>query len=322
MGGTVDELKSMRAFVKVAETGSFSEAARQLHTTKFVMTKRVNQLEEHLQLELMLRSTRKLTITDTGAALYERCVNLLAELDEMKSAVSSIEWGLTGTLRVSCISSLLASYLANDICEFQKDHPELNIELLQHDRFCDPVQEGFDICLQPSQSPKRKIIEKVDLIPIRRLIVATPNYLKKYGTPTKPGDIKSHRFAHNIYVQPDCSFDFIQENKVVSVPFNPVMTTNTAWLLRSAVMNESCIAMMPVFFIEKELISGEVIPILPEYRLTNFYISAFYRRTSYVPMKVRIFLNFLRHKYGEFPPWEQRVLNKHPEYSFALEREQ
>ena len=317
----MDELKSMRAFVKVVEVGSFTEAGRQTHTTKSVMTKRVNQLEEYLQLELMQRSTRKLTITDTGATFYERCVALLADLDEAKSAVSSIEWGLTGTFRVSCISSLTATYLADDICKFQKIHPDLHIELLQHDRFCDPVQEGFDICLQPPSTPAREILEKVDIIPIRRLIVATPNYLKKHGTPERPEDIKSHRFAHNIYVQPDCSFDFIQDNKVVSIPFNPVMTTNTIWLLRSAVLHDDFMAMMPVFFIEKELISGKFIPVLPDYRLESFTISAYYRRTPYVPMKIRIFLNFLRHKYGSFPPWEQRVLKKHPELSIALKRE-
>jgi DNA-binding transcriptional LysR family regulator len=317
----VDELKSMRAFVKVVETGSFAEAARQTHTSKSVMTKRVNQLEDHLQLELMQRSTRKLTITDTGAAFYERCVDLLAELDEAKSAVSSIEWGLTGTFRVSCISSLTASYMADDICEFQQDHPDLRIELLQHDRFCDPVQEGFDVCLQLAQSPKREIIERVDLIPTRRLVVATPEYLEKHGRPKKPQDIKSHRFAHNIYVQPDCRFDFIRGKVVVSVAFNPVITTNTIWLLRSALLHDECMAMMPVFFIEKELISGKFVPVLPEYRLSSFHISAFYRRTSYVPMKIRIFLNFLRGKYGDFPPWEKRVLNRHPEFSFALGRE-
>ena len=99
------------------------------------------------------------------------------------------------------------------------------------------------------------------------------------------------------------------------------MTTNTIWLLRSAVLHDDCMAMMPVFFIEKELISGKIVTVLPEHRLENFTISAYYRRTSYIPMKIRIFLNFLRHKYGDFPPWEQRVLNKLPELAIAFERD-
>tara|TARA_B100000809_G_scaffold99852_1_gene98404 strand:+ start:135 stop:1088 length:954 start_codon:yes stop_codon:yes gene_type:complete len=316
----MDELKSMRAFVKVVEAGSFSEAARQTHTTKSVMTKRVNQLEDHLELELMQRSTRKLNITDTGSAYYERCVRLLAELDEAKAMVSSIEWGLTGKLRISCISSLLATYLADDISLFYKEHPDLHIELLQHDRFCDPVQEGFDICIHPAVTTVSEILEKVDITPVKRLIVATPNYLDQHGIPKKPEDLKSHRLAHNIYIQPDCSFDFIRGNKVVTVPFSPVITTNTIWLLRSVVLHDECIAMMPVFFIENELISGQFVPILPKHHLESFTISAYYRKTSYVPMKIRIFLNFLRHKYEKNPPWESRILKEHPELAYVLEQ--
>ncbi|MGB5246201.1 MAG: LysR family transcriptional regulator, partial [Woeseia sp.] len=132
----MNELQCIRAFTRVVEAGSFAEAARQLGTAKSVITKRVNQLEEHMQLELLHRSTRKLNLTDTGADFYQRCVRIIAELDEAKSAVKSIEWALSGQLRVSCISSFTASYLADDLCVFQREHPELQIELQQHDRVC------------------------------------------------------------------------------------------------------------------------------------------------------------------------------------------
>jgi DNA-binding transcriptional LysR family regulator len=108
-----------------------------------------------------------------------------------------VEWGLTGTFRVSCISSLASLYLAKDLCEFQVEHPELKVELQQHDRFCDPVQEGFDVCLQVNRNKPNSVLEKVDLLPLRRLIVATPGYLKKHGTPLKPEDLAQHRYAHN-----------------------------------------------------------------------------------------------------------------------------
>ena len=129
----MNELHCIRAFIKVCEVGSFAEAARQIGTAKSVITKRVNQLEDHLQLELLHRSTRKLTLTDTGADFYQRSSRIVSELDEAKSAVRSIEWSLSGSLRVSCISSFTASYLARDLCSFQQEHPELQIELQQHD---------------------------------------------------------------------------------------------------------------------------------------------------------------------------------------------
>ncbi|MEM1261391.1 MAG: LysR family transcriptional regulator [Pseudomonadota bacterium] len=313
----MNELNSLRAFVKVVEVGSFAEAARQMGTTKSVITKRVNQLEEHLQLELLQRSTRRLSITDTGSALYERCVRVLADLDEAKSAVSSVEWGLSGTFRVSCISSITSAYLARDLCEFQMEHPNLNIELQQHDRICDPVQEGFDVCLQPT-APKSEIVQELQVFPIRRMIVATPGYLERHGEPNNPKDLIDHRFAHNNHVQPMSAIDFYDGNRTVQAPFSPIILTNTVWQLHAAVMWGDCMALMPTFFIEKELAAGELVPVLPKLRVNKLTLSAYFRRTPYVPMKIRIFVNFLKQRYSDFPPWEQRLTKARPELSGLL----
>lgn len=313
----MNELECIRAFVKVIEAGSFTEAARQTGTVKSVITKRVNQLEEHLELQLMQRSTRRLTITDGGADFYERSVHLLAELDQAKAAVSSTEWGLTGNFRVSCISSFTAAYLADDLCQFQCEHPELNVELRQHDRFCDPVQEGFDVCLQPGVSTSGTL-EKIDVLPLRRLIVATPDYINKHGTPAQANDLKSHQFAHNQHIEPDLKIRFLGSRNITTVPIEANILTNTVWMLRAAVMRGTHIAMMPAFFIEKELVSGELVPLLPQSRVQFTQLSAFYRRSPYVPMKVRIFINFLKRKHGDFPLWERRILEKRPELSDAL----
>ncbi|MEM7082975.1 MAG: LysR family transcriptional regulator [Pseudomonadota bacterium] len=313
----MNELASMRAFVKVVEVGSFAEAARQTGTSKSVITKRVNQLESDLQLELLQRSTRRLDVTDTGTIFYERCVRILAELDDAKSAVSSMEWGLSGVFRVSCISSFTSAYLANDLCEFQENHPNLDIELHQHDRLCDPVQEGFDVCIQP-ESPQSGIIESAKLLPIRRLVVATEEYLNKFGSPKEPNDLSQHRFAHNNHVTPDPVIPYISTDKVRPVSIEPKVLTNTIWMLEAAVLNGECMALMPVFFIEEQLANGLLIPIFPEHRIQGAVLAAHYRKSQYVPMKIRIFVNFLRQKYGEVPPWERRLLKRLPELSSIL----
>jgi len=313
----MNELECIRAFVKVVEVGSFAEAARQTDTVKSVITKRVNQLEEHLELQLLQRSTRKLTITDGGADFYERAVSVLSQLDQAKAAVSSVEWGLTGTLKVSCISSFISCYLAKDLCEFQREHPELRVELQQHDRFCDPVQEGFDLCLQISKNLSN-VLEKTDLFPVRRLLVATPGYLKKHGTPLTPEDLSQHRYAHNNYIESDYEIHFVQPKGIKGIKIKPEILTNTIWMVHAAVMSEEYMALMPAFFIEDELTSGTLIPVLPNTQIKSPIMSAYYRRSSFVPMKVRIFVNFLRRKYAETPPWDQRILMKRPELSVAL----
>ena len=312
----MNELECIRAFVKVVEAGSFAEAARQKGTAKSVITKRVNQLEEHLELQLLQRSTRRLSITDGGADFYERSVQVLAQLDHAKTAVSSVEWGLSGNFRVSCISSATAAFLAEDLCEFQLEHPDLKIELQQHDRFCDPIQEGYDVCLQPFGEPTG-MLEKVDVFPIRRLVVATPEYINACGVPLNPDDLKSHRIAHNNHVQPECSIDIAKDGTTHTVSMQPHIMTNTIWLLHAAVKSNTCMAIMPVFFIEKELISGELVPVSPNISVHHAQFSAFYRRSSFVPIKVRIFVNFLKRKY-ESPPWHSRVIQSCPHLAGPL----
>ena len=303
----MNELQCIRAFIRVVEVGSFAEAARQIGTVKSVITKRVNQLEDHLQLELLHRSTRKLTLTDTGADFYQRSARIVSELDEAKSAVRSIEWALSGVLRTSCISSFTATYLARDLCRFQQEHPELQIELQQHDRICDPVQEGYDLSIQPGLL-ETGIIESVEILPIRRLVVATQEYLDKYGTPEKIEDLSHHRFAHNNHVQPKSSIPFEDG----SVRFEPSVLTNTIWMLEAAVLNGECMALMPIFFIEDKLMSGEVVAVLPQHRIQSIPLAAHYRRTPFTPMKIRILLNFLKTRYGDFPPWERRLAKAMP----------
>ncbi len=315
----MNELKCIRAFVKVVEVGSFAEAGRQTDTAKSVIATRINQLEEHLELQLLQRSTRRLSVTDAGTEFYERCVHLLAEFEQAKAAVHSTEWALSGTFRVSCNSSVIAAFLAQDLCEFRSQHPQLQIELRQHDRFCDPVQEGYDVSIQPT-SALPGTLQRTEVFPARRIVVATPQYLETHGHPTCPADLQDHNLAHNDHVEPDCILRFDNGNETETVQIKPVVRTNTIHMLYAEVTQHNCIAMMPVFFIERELISGQLVPVLPNLTVSSAAIYAYYRKSAFVPMKVRIFINGLRNKYGNFPPWEKRLLEKHPEYAGLLGR--
>lgn len=305
--------------MKVVEAGSFAEAARQSRTAKSVISKRVNQLEDHLELQLLQRSTRRLTITDAGTEFYERCAHLLAEYEQAKAAVHTTEWSLSGTFRVSCNSSVISAFLASDLCEFRSQHPKLQLDLRQHDRFCDPVQEGYDVSLQPTSIPSESL-QMVDLFLVRRMVVATPAYLERFGLPTSPKALRDHRLAHNDHIEPECVLRFELDDDVEEVVIKPVVRTNTIYMLYEEVMQNSCAAMMPIFFIERELISGELVPVIPDLPVRSAQFCAYYRKSAFVPMKVRIFLNFLRKKYGELPPWEQRVLDTHPSYARLLGR--
>ncbi|GAC25133.1 transcriptional regulator, LysR family [Paraglaciecola mesophila KMM 241] len=313
----MNELECMRTFVKVAEVGSFTEAARQMNCAKSAITKRINQLEAQLELQLFQRSTRQLSITEGGNVFYQRSIHILADLAQAKADVSTQEWSLSGTLSVSCVSSFTQAYLADDLCDFRQQHPDLRIDLSQHDRYCDPVQEGFDLSIQ-TDMPHSGVLEKVDIAPVRRLIVASPDYIERHGVPSTPKALQQHILAHNRYIHPDFVMHFEGRQGDESIPFTPVISSNTITLLRSAVMKGECLAMMPLFYIENEIQSGGFVPVLTDYRIKKTTLCAFYRKSSFVPMKARIFLNFLRQKYNEPAPWEQRLLQQKPELAYAL----
>lgn len=188
-------------------------------------------------------------------------MHILAELAQAKNDVSTQEWGLSGTLRVSCVSSLTQAYLADDICEFRKQHPDLQIDFTQHDRYCDPVQEGYDISIQTDMHHSA-ILEKVEIAPINRLIVASPAYLKKYGTPQHPEELQQHVLAHNRYIHPDNVMRFDSYKGPEALPLTPVITSTTITLLRSALIQGECLARMPLFYIEKEILEGYLVPLL------------------------------------------------------------
>ena len=214
--------------------------------SKSVITKRVRELEDRLKAQLLVRSTRRLTLTDAGASYFERCVRIVAELDEAQSAVRSLTVGLTGTLRVSCIASFLAHQLARDVCRFQQQHPDLAVELHHNDRIYDPIQEGYDICIQPADVGGEGIVRQ-QVVPLRRLLVATPDYFLRHGQPSHPNELIAHRCAHNNYILPLSDITFTGPDGIVRIPpIRPIVLSNSIWMIREAALSGDCVAILPI----------------------------------------------------------------------------
>lgn len=303
----MDELAGIRMFVRVVEGGSFVAAARRLGVSKSVITKRVRELEERLKAQLLVRSTRRMTLTDAGASYFERCVRIVAELDEAQSAVRSLTVGLTGTLRVSCIASFLAHQLSRDMCRFQQQHPELIVELHHNDRIYDPIQEGYDVCIQPSDIGGEDIIRQ-PIVPLRRLLVAAPDYFERHGRPKHPDQLISHRCAHNTYILPIADLVFNGPRGAVRIPpIRPIVLSNSIWMLREAALSGDCVAILPVYSIVDELRSGALLPVFEDFSVDAAVLNAFYRRSPPVPAKVRMLLKYLKDQYDDEPPWERRL---------------
>jgi DNA-binding transcriptional LysR family regulator len=309
----MDELAGIRMFVRVVEGGSFVAAARGLGLSKSVITKRVRELEDRLNAQLLVRSTRRLTLTDAGASYFERCVRIVAELDDAQSAVRSLTVGLTGTLRISCIASFLAHQLARDVCDFQRQHPDLVVELHHNDRIYDPIQEGYDVCVQPADVGGEGIVRQ-QVVQLRRLLVATPDYFKRHGRPSHPNELAAHRCAHNNYILPLADITFTGPDGPVRIPpIRPIVLSNSIWMIREAALSGDCVAILPIYAIVDELRSGALLPVFEDFRVGAAMLSAFYRRSPRLPAKVRMLLRFLAERYGGEPPWEQRLFGDRPQ---------
>jgi DNA-binding transcriptional LysR family regulator len=299
----MNEFADIRAFVHVADTGSFSAAARLLGISKSVITKRINELERALNAQLLQRSTRRVALTDVGASYRERCARILADLDDANSIVTSVTTGLSGLLRVSCIASFAAKQLCADLRTFHQRHPKLVVELHHNDRIYNPILEGYDLCIQPGDIHGDAIVRR-PIVTLRRQLLATPDYLARHDPITEPEDLSQQRIAHNNFIQPGAALELTGPAGTLTVPIRPVVLTNSIWMLLESILHGDCIGILPVYYVPDELLRGELIPVLPGYDPPSVTLSAYYRRSTHLPLKTRLFLDFLVERYKGIPPWE------------------
>src|SRR3954462_3332217 len=187
----MDKLSSMRAFVKVVEHGSFSEAGRSLRLSRSAVSKSVMELEQTLGVQLLNRTTRSASPTENGRAYYERSVAILAELEEADLAVTSLQAEPRGLLRINAPMSFGTLHLGPALAELMEKYPELQMQLTLSDEQIDAVQEGFDVTLRIAELASSSLIAR-RLIGVPRVFCASPEYVQGRAAPQYPRDLKDH----------------------------------------------------------------------------------------------------------------------------------
>jgi DNA-binding transcriptional LysR family regulator len=197
----MDKLASLRAFAKVVELGSFSEAGRQLRLSRSAVSKYVADLENDLGVHLINRTTRRASPTENGQSYYERVLAILADLDAADRSVSHLQSTPRGLLRVNAPMSFGTIKLGPVIADFMALHPELQIQLVLSDEQVDPTQEGLDVTLRIAEPESSSLVAR-KIIPIERVLCASPDYLDRHGIPTHPNDLRHHNCLTYGYSQP------------------------------------------------------------------------------------------------------------------------
>ncbi len=290
----MDKFESMRAFTNVVEVGSFAGAARKMGVSRSSVNKLVIQLENHLGVQLLYRTTRQVTPTDTGRAFYQRCQDILSTLEEAELGVSQQHSRPQGTLKINAPMSFGISVLGSKIAEFMTHYTEIKIQLTLDDRFVDPISEGYDIVIRigsPPNSPNL-VVHPITMIP--RVICAAPRYLSAKGTPNEIEDLKHHSCLHYGYLSSSCHWQLIYEEKQEQVSVKGVLCSNNGEVLRDAAIKGLGIVMLPTFIVQEALTTGALKIILPNYQVPPLTLSIIYPVNRHLSTKTQLFTQFLQ----------------------------
>ena len=306
----MDKLAAMNAFAKVVARGSFAEAGRTLGLTRSAVSKAVIELEQLLGVRLLARSTRHVAPTEAGRAYYERCLDVIARIEETELEVSRLHNEPRGVLRVNAPVSFGVLHLGPAIAEFLASHPDLRIELALNDRFVDPIEEGVDVTVRIAELADSGLVAR-RLAPARRVLVASPAYLRSRGAPAGPAELAGHRclnYGHTTVLQ---RWRLVQAGKPVDVPIGAVMCSNNGDVLRAAALAGQGIAKLPTFLVGEDIAARRLRPVLDAYPPTTLGIHALWAPSRYLAAKTRVFVDFLVERFGPQPAWDRFAQRHH-----------
>ena len=300
----MDRFESMRAFVNVVDNGGFAAAARKVGMSRSAVNKHVHSLEDRLGAQLLTRSTRKVTPTETGYAFYERCVGILGDLEAAEAAVSALHEEARGTLKINAPMTFGTMHLSRVVSDFMASHPDLRIELTLTDRFTDPVEEGVDVTVRIAAPPKASHLIVHEIVEARRVVCASPDYLARNGEPLTPSDLSDHACLHYGYLATGNTWTFAGPDGDHSVHVNGVICSNNGQVLRDAAIAGQGIVHSPTFIVGADLQEGRLRSVLADYAPPRLAISVLYPPSKHLSAKIRLFTDFMTERFAERPYWD------------------
>lgn len=284
----MDKLNAISLFCKVIETQSFTQAAQQEQISLPMASKLVAQLEEHLNVRLLHRTTRKITPTEAGLLYYQRCVPILNEIKEAEASVGDISSTLQGKISMSVPTDFGSRFVAPFLGKFMENYPHLELHIEFSDRRVDVIAEGFDLVLRIGTLSDSSIVAK-KVANSHLLLVAAPSYLAKFGEPKTLEELSQRACLLYAYY-PAWTFSE-QGHKSIIKPQGNIHSNNGYALVQMAKAGLGIIN-IPKFLIQEELEKGELVQIMPFLEQEPLQISLLYPNRRYLSPKVRILLDF------------------------------
>jgi len=300
----MDRFQAMRVFTAVLDEGGFAAAGRRLELSAPAVTKQIQSLEQHLGVQLLVRSTRQLHPTAQGRLFYEHCQRVLDAVASAENAVRRREGPLQGQLRMNAPMTFGVRYLSPLLADFLRDHPGLRVELSLADRFVDLIAEGFDLALRIAEPDYQTSLELTPLAPARRVLCASPPYLQAAGEPRHPRELREHRCLHYGYQQSGQRWHLGEGSDAVSVLVNCVFWSNNGDALRQLALADQGIALLPTFIVGADLQNGALRRVLPDWPISALAIMLAHPRHRFLQPAVTALVSYLQGAVPAVPPWD------------------
>jgi DNA-binding transcriptional LysR family regulator len=288
----------MVTFARVVKAGSFAGAAKRLNVTSSVASKHVAKLEQALGVRLLNRSTRKLSLTEAGAAYYEHCARIVEEVENSKRAIAQLQAAPRGLLRVTAPVTFANSRLGPILREFFERYPDIQIDLNASNRVVDLAEEGFDVAIRIARTLPPNVVAR-PLRHVRWHLCASPEYLEREGVPQHPANLS----RHNCLTYPTAAqtpvWHFVRGGERVEVAVHGSLQSNMVEALHDLVLTGTGITLLPGYIAGKDLREGRLTALLADWEIeSGSSLHVVYLPTRYLAPKVRVFVDFLLERFG------------------------
>src|SRR5438477_764653 len=296
----MDTLLNIKAFLATARAGSFSAAARQLDVAPSVIIKRINRLEDQMRAPLFTRSTRKLTLTETGERYFPRYQTIVGEVEDAISGAASSPDRIEGHLRIKCPTTLTILNFGEIITDFQSAHPGISVEIVLIDRSVNPVEEDFDIAIGAMPASYANVIDE-PLSPYPRVLCAAPSYLAVRGEPKHPIDLIGHDCL--TFQTTGSTWSFEPPRGLINVDVHSRFSANDSQILQAAACRGLGVAMIARYIARPAIERGELTTLLPDFPVPELWLKALVPINKMKKTAVQAVLRFIKERMQPLPPW-------------------
>jgi DNA-binding transcriptional LysR family regulator len=306
MGAAMEHFAEMMTFAKVVETKSFSAAALALNTSKSLVSKQVASLEKVLGVRLLQRTTRRMSLTEIGAAYYEHCARIMQEIDAAAQTVTQLQAEPRGVLRLTSPVIFASLHLAPALQTFLNRHENVEVELNASDRTVDLVEEGFDLAIRITDNPPPNMVAR-KIAPVRWATCASPAYLERYGTPQTPQELSHHQcLVYQGVPALRSGWRYMQNGKEIALQPGGRCRVNNSEVLLQLALDGMGIVLFPTYILGHYLRSGRLKEILADnVAYPDMALYAIYMPNRYMQPKVRAFIDHLMEHFGPEPQWDR-----------------